>query len=341
MDSKAFISGFSGLELTDDETRFFADERPWGYIVFARNIETPGQLSELCASLRSVSGREDVPILIDQEGGRVQRLRPPHWTNYPPAAQLGALYEIDQAKGLRAAWLLSRLHAFDLLNCGVNVDCLPVLDVPVPGGHDVIGDRAYGTTPEQVSAMGRAASDGLLAGGVKPVIKHIPGHGRAGVDSHLELPVVETDRETLMAQDFAPFGALRDVDMAMTAHVIYTAYDSANPATTSKIMIDEIIRGHIGFDGLLMSDDVSMEALSGDFSSRTRAIFGAGCDIVLHCNGIFEQMQTVARETPELTGKAAERAQQALQSIGKADDADEAACRAEFDSLMRLVAVSV
>ena len=299
-ESKAIILGASGTTLTPDETAFFRDQRPWGFIVFARNVESAAQLRDLAAAMRDCAGRPDAPVFVDQEGGRVQRLRPPLARNYPPAAALGALYRHDARAGLRAAWLMSRLHAFDLLRCGLNADCLPVLDVPVEGAHDVIGNRAYGKDPETVAAMGRAAADGLLAGGVLPVIKHIPGHGRAAADTHFSLPVVDTPLDELRRHDFAPFAALKDIAMAMTAHVVYAAIDADNPATTSRPVVEDIIRGEIGFDGLLMSDDVSMNALSGDFAARTDAIFAAGCDVVLHCSGLMEEMKVVAGRTPAL-----------------------------------------
>ncbi len=337
MTAKAMIAGLSGLTLNDSERAFFNSENPWGFILFARNVDTPGQVTDLCASLRECVGRPDAPILVDQEGGRVQRLRAPHWEKYPAGASLGGIFQIDPEKGKRAAWLLSRLHAFDLLRLGITVDCLPVLDVPQPGGHDVIGDRALGATPDQVSALGLPACEGLMAGGVMPVIKHIPGHGRAMADSHKELPVVTTPRDELEATDFPPFAALSSMPMAMTAHVVYTALDADNPATTSPKIIDEVIRAQMGFDGLLMSDDVSMEALSGDFADRTRAIFAAGCDIVLHCNGEMAQTQAVASSTPVLADKALERATRALQGIGETDTSNEAACRAEFAELMNML----
>jgi len=334
MTSKAFIAGFAGHALTDDEIAFFKAEQPWGYIVFARNLDTPVQIEALTQSLREISGRENVPVLIDQEGGRVQRLKPPHWEKYPPGAALGALYDIDKEQGLRAAWLLSRLHAFDLLKLGINVDCLPVLDVLAADAHDAIGDRAYGSDPAQVTALGRMAAKGLTGGGVMPIIKHMPGQGRARSDSHHDLPIVETDRETLEKIDFAPFAALNDVAMAMTSHIVYSALDSAEPATTSKTVINDIIRGQLGFDGLLMSDDVSMKALSGDFASRSRAIIDAGCDVVLHCDGNMDDMVAVASAVPDLLGRALERAEAAVTDIGKADSADEVTCREEFASLM-------
>ena len=333
-ESKAMILGVSGTVLTQDERAFLKDERPWGLILFGRNVADASQIRDLVAALRDCVGRDDAPIFIDQEGGRVQRLRPPLAPNYPPAASFGALYRQDRQAGLRAAWLKSRLHAFDLLQYGITADCLPVLDVPVEGAHDVIGDRAYGRDPASVIALGRAVAEGLLAGGVLPVVKHIPGHGRAGADSHHALPVVDTPADELRRHDFPPFHALADMPMAMTAHVVYTALDPERPATTSPRIIADIIRGEIGFDGLLMSDDVSMQALSGDFASRTDAILAAGCDVVLHCNGRMDEMAVVAAHTPILAGQAAERAGRALALLSAGDGADEAAARSEFAELM-------
>lgn len=337
-ESKAMILGAAGTIPTEDEIRFYRDERPWGFILFARNLAEPGQIFDLVAAMRDCTGNSDAPVFIDQEGGRVQRLRPPIAPNYPAGAELGALYKADREKGLRATWLMSRLHAFDLARLGITADCLPVLDVPVEGANDVIGNRAYGKDPDTVSALGRAAAEGLLAGGVLPVIKHIPGHGRAFADSHHALPVVETPLEELRAHDFPPFRALNDMPMAMTAHVVYTAIDPDHPATTSKKAVSEIIRGEIGFDGLLMSDDVSMNALSGDFAARTDAIFAAGCDVVLHCNGIMAEMRAVADRTPALTGRALDRAGMALEPLHRRDMMDEAIARAEFAEFFETVA---
>ncbi|MDP3898879.1 MAG: beta-N-acetylhexosaminidase [Mesorhizobium sp.] len=337
-ESKAMILGCSGLTLTEDEIAFFRDERPWAFILFARNVSEPQQIRDLAASLRDCAGRPDALVFIDQEGGRVQRLRPPLAPNYPPGAALGALYQSDRAAGLRATWLLSRLHAFDLKRYGITADCLPVLDVPVEGAHDVIGNRAYGKDPDTVAALGRAAAEGLLAGGVLPVIKHIPGHGRAFADSHHALPRVDTPIGELRGHDFAPFKALSDIGMAMTAHVIYSAIDANNPATTSAKMIADVIRGEIGFDGLLMSDDLSMKALSGDFAARAAASLAAGCDVVLHCNGVMDEMRAVASMVPPLSGKALDRADKAMLPLSNDDHADEAALRTEFAGLFEAVA---
>jgi beta-N-acetylhexosaminidase len=324
------ILGAAGLRLTPDEISFYRDERPWGFILFARNVGDAAQLRDLTAAMRDCVSRPDAPVLIDQEGGRVQRLRPPLAPDYPPAAALGELYRRHRQTGLRAAWLMSRLHAVDLSRCGVDVDCLPVLDVPVEGAHDVIGRRAYAREPEAVAALGRAAADGLLAGGILPVMKHIPGHGRAGADTHFELPAVTASREELREHDFAPFRALRDLPMAMTAHVVYAAIDPANPATRSARVIEEVVRGEIGFDGLLMSDDLSMKALSGDFATKAAAILAAGCDLVLHCNGVMEEMRAVAGAAGRLAGRPLERAERALAARRKPDATAEAEARVEF-----------
>lgn len=337
-ESKAMILGCAGTVLTEAEADFFRREKPWGFILFGRNIGAAGEISALVAALRAAVGRADAPVFIDQEGGRVQRIRAPLAPAYPPASALGAIHAADPAAGLRAAWLMSRLHAFDLSRFGIDADCLPVLDVPVEGAHDVIGNRAYAKNPATVAAMGRAAANGLLAGGVLPVMKHVPGHGRAFADSHHALPVVDAPLDALRAHDFAPFAALADLPMAMTAHVVYTAIDPKTPATTSPVVIADIIRGEIGFDGLLMSDDVSMKALSGDFGEKTAAILAAGCDVVLHCNGDMDEMSAVAASTRALSGRSLERARAALARPAGDHGADEAALRDEFNQLARAVA---
>lgn len=342
-ESKAMIVGCAGKTFSVDEVAFLTREKPWGLILFSRNIGLPQEITALAAQFRMLVGRDDAPIFIDQEGARVQRIREPITRTYPSGAEIGALYRENEEKGLRAAWLMSRLHAADLLPLGINVDCLPVLDVPVKGAHDVIGDRAYGFEPEIVTALGREAARGLTDGGVLPVIKHIPGHGRAFADSHKELPVVKASLEELREHDFRPFAALNEAPMAMTAHVVFSAIDPQRPATTSPFLIQEIIRGELGFDGLLMSDDVSMQALSGDFATRTESIFGAGCDVVLHCNGVMEEMLAVAGQTPWLAGKAAERAERALGWLdrhdGRVGDGEyEAALRAEMNEYFAVVA---
>jgi beta-N-acetylhexosaminidase len=337
MSCRAFITGISGLELGADERAFIRDERPWGFILFKRNIDTPTQVSSLVRELRDAICNPDAPVLIDQEGGRVQRLGPPHWPVYPPGAVFGALYDIEPKLGFQAARLSSRLIAADLIESGITVDCLPLADVPVEGGDAVIGNRAYGTNPDKVAAIARAVTDGLVEGGVLPVLKHIPGHGRATADSHFRLPIVDTSRKELETTDFAAFQPLADLPMAMTAHVVFSALDPAQPATTSATIINQVIRGVIGFQGLLMSDDVSMNALAGTIAERTRAIANAGCDMILHCNGKLDEMRDVARETPELTGEALERAKRALASRHPPRPFDRQAARAELDALINRV----
>jgi beta-N-acetylhexosaminidase len=334
MKTRAFITGVSGTELGAEEREFIRAERPWGFILFKRNIETPSQVVQLVRDLREAADEPDAPILIDQEGGRVQRLGPPHWPVYPPGAVFGTLYDIDPALGLSAARLSARLIAADLFELGVTVDCLPLADVPVAGADAVIGNRAYGTEPAKVAAIARAVTEGLEQGGILPVLKHIPGHGRATADTHFRLPVVDTAKAELQRTDFAAFRPLAELPMAMTAHVVFSALDPAHPATTSATIIEQVIRGVIGFQGLLMSDDVSMNALAGSIAERTRAIVTAGCDMVLHCNGKLDEMREVARETPELSGKALDRARRALASRKAPQAFDRLAARAELDALM-------
>jgi beta-N-acetylhexosaminidase len=334
MSTRAFITGVSGSELTAAERAFIRSERPWGLIIFKRNIETRDQVAKLIREFRGEVGEIDAPVLIDQEGGRVQRFGPPNWPAYPAGAVFGALYDLDPALGLRAAWLSARLIAADLIETGVTVDCLPLADVPVAGADAVIGNRAYGTEPGKVAKIARAVTEGLEHGGVLPVLKHIPGHGRATADTHFGLPEVDTPRSELERVDFATFQPLADLPMAMTAHVVFSALDPAHPATTSATIITQVIRGVIGFQGLLMSDDVSMNALSGSIAERTRAIFAAGCDMVLHCNGNLDEMREVAHETPKLSGRALERAKRALASRRAPQALDRQAARAELDALI-------
>ena len=339
-ESKSMILGCHGKSLSREEVRFYRGECPWGFILFARNIGEPEQIRDLVAEMRDCVNRPDAPVFIDQEGGRVQRIRPPLAPNYPAGGALGAIWQDDHEAGERAAWLLARLHAFDLLRYGITADCLPVLDVPIEGASDVIGARAYGRKPDVVTALGRAAAEGLMAGGVLPVMKHMPGHGRAFADTHFELPTVDTRLGDLQRHDFAPFRELAHLPMGMTAHVVFSAIDPDNPATTSGKVIEEIIRGEIGFDGLLMSDDTSMKALSGDFPSKAAAILAAGCDIVLHCNGEMEEMAGIASRTRGLEGTSLERADRALNYIRERDAADEAEVRAEFATYFRETAVA-
>jgi beta-N-acetylhexosaminidase len=334
MNTRAFITGISGTELSADEREFIRSERPWGFILFKRNVETATQVTRLVAELRAVNAQPDAPVLIDQEGGRVQRLGPPNWPVYPPGAIFDALYDIDQAAGLLAARLSSRLIADDLAQLGITVDCLPLADVPVAGADAVIGNRAYGTEPAKVAAIARAVTEGLKQGGVLPVLKHIPGHGRATADTHFKLPTVDTAKSELELTDFAAFRPLADLPMAMTAHVVFSALDPVHPATTSATIIEQVIRNGIGFQGLLMSDDVSMNALAGSIAERTRAIVAAGCDMVLHCNGKLDEMREVARATPELAGRALQRADQALASRKPAQSFDRQAARAQLDALI-------
>ena len=320
----AAILGCSGPALTDGERRFFARVNPVGFILFARNIATPAQVAALVADLRATVGRADAPVLIDQEGGRVQRLKPPHWRKAPAGAPFARLAARDPAAAVAALRLNYRLIGRELAALGIDVDCAPVLDVPVAGADDVIGDRALGADPVMVATLGRAVVDGLLDEGVLPVIKHIPGHGRAMVDSHHALPTVHAARADLEAQDFPPFRALADAPWAMTAHVVYTAIDDL-PATTSAKVIGEVIRGLIGFDGVLVSDDLSMKALGGGFDERARRALEAGCDLVLHCNGDMAEMEAVAAGTLPLCDIARERLARAAAAKRRPGNLDTAA----------------
>ncbi|HEY8579585.1 MAG TPA: beta-N-acetylhexosaminidase, partial [Beijerinckiaceae bacterium] len=282
LDARAFTCGCAGPVLTADERDFMRRFKPWGLVLFARNVNDRAQLSALTSEFRECVGRDDAPVLIDQEGGRVRRMRPPEWRAYPSAATFMTAADGRVAEAAEMARLGARLMAHDLAEVGVNVDCAPVLDTPIPGAHDVIGDRAYAYDPAAVARIGRAVCEGLLDGGVLPVIKHMPGHGRGGADSHLSLPVVSASRAELEASDFAPFRALADMPLGMTGHVVYEAIDPERAATVSPIVVREIIRGHIGFDGLLMSDDLNMKALGGSFAEKTQALFAAGLDMALY-----------------------------------------------------------
>jgi len=329
----AAILGCAGPTLSAEERTFFRRVQPWGFILFKRNVESPDQVRALVDALRATVDRPDAPVLIDQEGGRVQRLGPPHWRRYPPGRAYGDLAGNDPLVRREITRLGARLMAHDLAALGINVDCVPVLDVPDPSGHEIIGDRAYGKTHQEVALLGRAAAEGLIAGGVLPVIKHIPGHGRAMADSHLELPVVHASLTDLEGRDFPPFRVLSDMPMAMTAHVIYSALDPKRPATTSRTVMRRVVRGSIGFDGLVMSDDLSMKALSGDFAERARASRAAGCDVVLHCNGDMAEMKPVSAGAGELKGRAATRAKAAMARIARTPEPfDAAEARARFDA---------
>jgi beta-N-acetylhexosaminidase len=309
---KAFIAGCASLALNAEEQSFFRETDPWGLILFKRNVADRHQLSALTQSFRDCVGRADAPVLIDQEGGRVQRLAPPNWMAFPAAGRIGSAFAPEEASA--AAWLIGRLIAHDLREVGITVDCAPVLDVGEAGTHEVIGQRAWSHDPALIASFGRAFAEGLYAGGVASVVKHMPGHGRARADSHRELPVVEASRAEL-ERDFAPFKALNHLPMAMTAHVVYTALDPNHPATTSRRVVDDIMRGAIGFTGLIMSDDLSMHALSGPFEARTQAAFEAGLDIALHCNGDLEEARAVASATPALAGASLARAGTALAAV--------------------------
>lgn len=325
----AAIYGLAGPELTADEAAFFRDADPWGFIVFSRNIADPAQLSRLTWRLREAVGR-DSPILVDQEGGRVQRLGPPHWRSWRPVA--GLFDGAEESDALEAARLRYRIIADELRPVGIDVNCAPLLDVRAPEGHEIIGSRALGQAAEDVARRGRAVCEGLLAGGVLPVIKHIPGHGRATVDSHRDLPRVSAPRAELERIDFAPFRALADQALGMTAHIVYEAIDPARCATLSPVVV-ELIRREIGFDGLLMTDDLSMRALTGRMDERARDAQAAGCDVVLHCNGDMAEMVVIASATPPLSGAAAARAARAEAARRAPEPADIAAAVTRYQQL--------
>jgi beta-N-acetylhexosaminidase len=307
VDLRAFISGCAGLSLSPDERVFFAEARPCGLILFARNCQSPAQLRTLVAAFRDAVQSDEAFVLIDQEGGRVQRLRPPHWRAMPPAQVYGDLYRDDPAAAKAAAFAGARLIAAELHAVDISVNCTPLLDVPAPGAHDIIGDRAFSSNPDIVIELGRAVVEGTLAGGVLPVIKHVPGHGRARADSHLSLPTIEASAAELCASDFRPFTALRDVPLAMTAHILIPAFDRERPASVSPVIMAEVIRELIGFKGLVMSDDIGMAALDGAMAARAAAVLAAGCDLALHCSGDLAEMREVASATPWLAGDAAKR----------------------------------
>jgi len=331
---KAVVFGCAGTTLSAAERRFLGAADPLGFILFERNCAEPGQVRGLVAALREAVGREDAPVLIDQEGGRVTRLKPPRWRAPPAPARFGELAGHDRAAALEAARLNARLIAHDLGALGIDVDCAPVADVPSPEGHEVIGDRALARDPVTVAALAGAVCEGLLAGGVLPVIKHLPGHGRARVDSHRELPRVATSREQLRGVDFVPFQALAHMPWAMTAHVVYSAIDPERPATHSPRLIAEVIRGEIGFDGVLVSDDLSMQALSGGLGERAARALAAGCDLALHCSGDLAEMETVAAAAAPLSVAARERLGRAARAARPADAIDPAALAARLDLLL-------
>jgi beta-N-acetylhexosaminidase len=333
MAATAAIYGCSGPVLTANERAFFGDADPAGFILFQRNCQSPDQVRGLVADLRSAVGRDDALVLIDQEGGRVQRLRPPHWRAAPAARQLVALGDTEDA-ARRALWMNARLIAADLQALGITVNCTPVVDLPIPGADDIIGDRAHGADAEQAARLGRAVCDGMLAGGVLPVVKHVPGHGRAEVDSHLECPVVTATREQLETTDFRPFRALADMPCAMTAHVVYRAIDPDRVATLSSEVIHQVIRRWIGFDGLLFSDDLSMKALGGSFAERGRQALAAGCDIALHCNGDRREMEALAGAIGPLSAEAGRRLRSTMARLKPPEPVDRQALMAELDALL-------
>ncbi len=331
----AIVFGVAGTNLGEAETALFRRVQPAGFILFARNCVDPGQLSRLIADLRACVDDSDPLILVDQEGGRAQRLGPPAWPAIPPARRFANLADQDESLAIEAAWLNARMTATELAAVGITVNCAPVLDVPIQGADAIIGDRAYGDSADRVALLGRAVAGGLLAGGVLPVIKHLPGHGRARVDSHVSLPRVGSDRATLRGSDFAPFAALADQPCGMTAHVVYEAIDASAPATVSKTVIDEIIRGDIGFDGLLFSDDICMGALSGAPSERAVGALNAGCDIVLHCNANLDEMTALGTVCSPLTEAAWRRLEQAKSTRTPVDDGfDVAAARSRLGEIL-------
>ncbi len=333
--TRAFVCGCRGTVLEPDERRFLTEAAPLGVILFKRNIADPAQVLALTGAIRNALGRDDAMVLVDQEGGRVQRLAPPHWRRYPAAARFAAIIDLEE----RAATvrLCARLMAHDLLSLGIDVDCLPVLDVPVEGSHDVIGDRAYAREPAAVAMLGRAAAEGMLDGGVLPIMKHVPGHGRAEADSHFALPSVEASLNDLRRSDFEPFRRNRDLPAAMTAHVVYTALDRERPATISARVIGDIVRGEIGFEGLLFSDDLSMKALPGTFREKTEALFAAGVDVALHCNGDLDEAREVAARAPALVGVPAERVARARATV-RSSAFDPVDAAAELDRRLAAIA---
>lgn len=323
MSLKSFIAGCSGVELSAEEKSFFCAEKPVGLILFHRNCRDKDQVRALVDSYKDAIGTESAFVLIDQEGGRVARLKPPVWRAYPSARRFGTLYKQDRAKAIEAVSLITRVMAGELFELGINVDCLPVLDLPVAGADDIIGDRAYATTAEPVIELARSVCNALLASGVLPVAKHVPGHGRANADSHKSLPVINCERDILENSDFVPFRALNEVPLAMTAHVLMPALDPDEPASTSHCIISDVIRGELGFDGVLMCDDLSMQALDGSLEERTERVLAAGCDLALHCNGDIKEMHSVSQSCDMLAGSAERRVNAAFSKLCKPEDFDE------------------
>ena len=336
MSVTALISGCAAHSLSSEEVKFFAKANPWGLILFKRNCESPDQIKSLTAQFRAAVGRKDAPVFIDQEGGRVQRLGPPSnsWRKYPSASEFGKLYDRCALLAFRTVRNSGRLMAEELYDIGITSSCLPVLDIPQPGSHDVIGNRAYSLRPDQVISLSRMHTAGLMDGGILPVMKHIPGHGRSTVDSHLDLPVVNASRQELERVDFLPFAAFADCPMAMTAHVIYTALDPQNPATLSRKVIKDVIRKTMNFNGLLMTDDLSMKALGGSFAEKVERALAAGCDMLLHCNGVLAEMEEVAAHAGALEGKPMRRAKQALKARRKPLPYDKKAALKDLEAIL-------
>jgi len=332
----AAVLGCAGPDLSDDEKVFFGDTNPLGFILFARNIDTPDQVRRLTHDLRAAVGRNDVPILVDQEGGRVQRLRPPHWRAAPPAGHFGTLWQQNPTAATEAVRLNAHLIGAELADLGISVDCLPVADLAFPGASNIIGDRAFGADPATVAALARAAAEGLQQAGILPVVKHAPGHGRALVDSHHDLPIVDTPREELAGTDFEAFARLADFPAMMTCHVVFTAIDGDRPATLSSTVISSVIREQIGFDGLLLTDDLSMNALSGEVYQRAVNAVEAGCDVAVHCNGDMTEMQAIAERLPMLSETAWERWSRAKASIGPPESFDTTAGKEQLSRLMNV-----
>lgn len=331
----AIVYGCAGYSLSAEEASFFAAADPLGLILFRRNCSEPAQVSALVESFRESVGRADAPVLIDQEGGRVQRLNPPHWDRLPPQRRIGMLAERDEASGLRAAHLLGHTLAAQCAPLGITVDCAPVVDLLLPGAHAVIGDRAFSADPHLSARLGRAVAEGLMAGGVMPIVKHIPGHGRASVDSHEKLPVVETDLATLDATDFAPFRALADMPMAMVAHVVYTAIDRERPVTVSDTAVETLLRQRLGFTGVLIADDIGMQALSGSLPERAASTLASGIDLTLHCSGILDDMKAISKAVPTMSNAAWARWQTACARISAPPvEVDARRLSAELDALL-------
>jgi len=331
------IFGLAGLTLTDDERAFFRECDPAGYILFGRNIEMPDQVRALTDELRTIHGRDKLLISIDQEGGRVARMRPPHFSPFPAGSAFDALYEMAPSSAIAAARMNAHAMGIELAEAGITVDYYPSLDVRQHGAHDVIGDRSFGYEPLRVAAIGRAILEGLSAAGVAGCIKHMPGHGRSAVDTHKELPTV-TASEAELEFDLAPFKALADTPIGMTGHLVFPVWDAELPATQSPTVIREVIRGKIGFNGLLLTDDLDMEALSGSVPERAERSVAAGCDIALNCWAKMDDMVGIARRLPAMSDATAARLQRALANTGVAPQGDKEKLLAQRDELLALAA---